>query len=102
MVLVQWNHLVWAEISTRTEEQLDPEALRAVDWYTAHTVGLGLHGLGFRLYLGFRVSVSQQGVQLQGSCQVHENVQTSCGLDRPAMTVYLTLSSASAFAVIAG
>ena len=90
MVLVQWNHLVWAEISTRTEEQLDPEALRAVDWYTAHTVGLWLHGLGFKLYLGFMVSVSQQGVQLQGSCQVHENVQTSCGLKTEALLLMQT------------
>ena len=42
MVLVQWNHLVWAEISTRTEKQLDPEALRTVNWYTAHTTSTKL------------------------------------------------------------
>ena len=35
MVLVQWNHLIWAEIGTRTKEQLNPEALGTVNRYTA-------------------------------------------------------------------
>ena len=35
MVLIEWNHFIWAEVGTRAEEQLNPEALRAVDRYTA-------------------------------------------------------------------